>query len=294
MKGQLVQVFVLPGTWWHWDGEDQERHDALLQLFSPLLMQAGLGEWTPRVAVYRGTLLREWARSALDDLYGKFPNVKDGAVLPAIAWSAGLEVARIMEEIHYNETGRLRLWSVVGSLGGLPRTGVPTWQVFKICVKRFEVIFGGLVRGLCRYVPGLRSFLPEERQGMLWSEQAVAEDFFGSSPEKLEGLPAWRLLRELGQSPESFPYVASIFFPGVKEWTAHRPLRSPIQVLFMEGDPFVPPGTQYADESTYTAPITLPGVIGHAGFLTGEGEDFKRVLRGWGALLRSHQRRSMP
>lgn len=164
-------------------------------------------------------------------------------------------------------------------MGGLPRRGVPYGQVVGILWRRFGTVLGGIFRGLARYLPGGMG-IPSHRQGMLCPEDMLVQDFFMSSPSG----GAWGVLHGSVQVPETVAYVASVFFPGVKEVCAHAPLRASIVALNAERDIFVPAGTQYPGEVADL--FFLSGVYGHAAYFLVEDAYVRGALRSWGDRIR--------
>jgi len=243
-----VSIVFLPGTWWmhrgEGDGDEVIRliADRLLQMFPPESVCLN-------IPIYEGRLMSDRAKSALSDMYEQFPGLRDGdQTLPCVAWSAGMQIARIMEELH----GR-RLWSVVGSMGGLPRTGVEYPEFFRILKLRFLVLFKGLMTNALG--------LPDK---------VIAEDIFGDDPCGIKSAPLFHCMGR-SQVRESTAYILSGFGPGVKEWFAPPPLYGPIVALFFSKDVFVQGHENIYSGEEVRLSIVAPGA--HGAFLRGSSPE---------------------
>lgn len=254
-------LVLLLGTWWMHNGDEGSAETWFARLVGQKLLQVANLEprFIPFVPEYRGTLMVHRASSALDHLYLEVPGLREGKVLlPAVAWSAGLEIARIMERLH----GR-QLWSVVGSVAGLPRTGVGYREFVGFVWNRFAMIVWGLIRNSLTLTP-----------------RSIAEDVLGLTEEEASSFPLARCLQLL-QRPETFRYVASAFIPVVKELCAAPPLCGELVPVLFEQDPFVGPQTKYPGERVLSFYV-VPGA--HGAFFRAEmNPSVAEGMQRWGA-----------
>lgn len=222
-----LPIVVLPGSWWF-----RTSQECVSPLVAKIVagMLGGLGEASiSRFVPSYGTAktVRARARNALDHLYDQYPQAREKDILfPAIAWSAGAQIARLMEQMH----GR-RLWSAVGFIAGLPRTGVSYANIVGVTWARPRMVFGGFFRNAMQ---------------LTW--ECISDDVLGSEIALQQDSAVIRLQIWEEQSPEMAWYIAQMFIPGIKELSAPPPLQGPVAVLLFADDVFVAPNTEYKGE----------------------------------------------
>ena len=226
---QPIDLVLLGGAWWkaRKGGKGVGR---VAEIFQPLLHATRAGSM-PGVKIHIplciGSTPKQMAHSALENLYTRIPGLREGKVLLLVwAWSAGLHIARFMEELH----GR-PLWSSVGNLAGLAANGVEYPEFVGLLRHRAWPILSGLATNK-----------------LTWPAEAVAKDIFGTTVDGVPNKFAWML--DVGeQKAEPFWFVAGVFVAGLKELMAPRPFQhATLMTMIGTADPFVGRNVTYRGE----------------------------------------------